>query len=363
METVDVDWVVIGAGAVGAACAHELCRTGASVFVLEKEMAAGRGTTSRNSGVIHAGIYYPKDSLKADLCIRGNQLLYEWCERHRVSYLKCGKVITAADESDVPLMEKLYASAIECGARGLEIITAKELSDREPLARGVAGIWSATTGIVDGESLTKSLLDSAIETGLCDVLFGAEIKALEKQGDNWLVTSSRGEIRTRGVVNSAGLYADEVAKLAQIDSYTIHPCRGDYFKLTSDYRFRTLVYPTKKPGAPGLGIHVTLDLAGFARLGPDAEYVASKTDYAPRPDKHEKFFEASKKLIPNLKREHLTYDMAGIRPKLRAQAEPAEKDFVISQDKPGLINLVGIESPGLTASVAIAERVRLLASR
>ncbi|MES2964503.1 MAG: NAD(P)/FAD-dependent oxidoreductase [Bdellovibrionota bacterium] len=358
----DVDWVVIGAGVVGAACAHALSRAGASVLVLDREAGPGHGTTSRNSGVIHAGIYYPKASLKTELCIRGQHLLYEWCAKHSVPHMKCGKIITAFDESEVPLLEKLHRSATECGARELQLVDGVKMRELEPASLGVAAIWSPTTGIVDGEALTKSLLASCVEADSgFDVIYKADVVAIARAPDHWVVETTRGPLRTSGVVNSAGLYSDDIARMAGAGDYKIHPCRGDYFKLKSAHRFKRLVYPMKKPGAAGLGIHVTLDLAGGVRLGPDAEFVDSKTDFSPREGKLEKFHTSASKLIPGLKKEDLFYDMVGIRPKLRAPHESEEKDFIISEDAARFINLIGIESPGLTASLAIAEKVAALA--
>lgn len=358
----EVDWVVIGAGVVGAACAHALTEAGSSVLVLDREAGPGHGTTSRNSGVIHASIYYPKGSLKNLLCLRGQALLYEWCKAHRVPHEKCGKVITAFDESEVPLLEKLFASAKDCGARELELIDGKRMRELEPASLGVAAIWSPTTGIVDGEAMTKSLLAASANSAAdFDVIYKADVVAIAREPDHWVVETTRGPLHTSGVINSAGLFADEIAQMAGAGIYKIHPCRGDYFKLKSAHKFQRLVYPLKKPGAAGLGIHVTIDLAGGVRLGPDTEYVESKSDFSPREDKLEKFHSSASKLIPGLRKEDLFYDMVGIRPKLRAPHESEEKDFVISEDAPRFINLVGIESPGLTASLAIAEKVLALA--
>lgn len=358
----EIDWVVIGAGVVGAACARALTETGASVIVLDREAAAGHGTTSRNSGVIHASIYYPKGSLKNVLCLRGQELLYDWCGKSGVPHVKCGKVITAFDQSEVPLLEKLFANAKDCGARELEMVNGDRLRELEPASLGVAAIWSPTTGIVDGEAMTKSLL-AACESasGGFDVIFNADVRAIERASDHWVVETTRGPIRATGVVNAAGLYADEIARMARAGDYKIHPCRGDYFKLKSAHKFKRLVYPMKKPGSAGLGIHVTIDLAGGVRLGPDAEFIDRKDDFSPREDKIDKFHQSASKLIPGLRREDLFYDMVGIRPKLRAPHESEEKDFVISEDAPRFVNLVGIESPGLTASLAIAERVAAIA--
>ncbi len=352
----DVDAVVIGAGVVGAAVARALAVSGRSVWLLEARSRLGGETTERNSGVIHAGLYYPADSAKTRLCLRGNRLLHAWAEARGVAHRRCGKLIVARDEAEEAGLEKLYHHGLAVGAGPLERLGADALARLEPGVRGRAAVLSPWTGVIDPVELTASLIADARSHG-AETLTSAAVTALEPIPGGWRVTSARGEVEATRVINAAGLYADRVARLAGVDDYEIHPCRGDYFWLKARRAYRHLVYPMKVPGAAGLGIHLTLDVDGRARLGPDVEWVDARDAYAPAEHKRAKFAEAARSLLEDVRDEDLSYDACGIRPKLRAPHEREERDFVISEDRPGLVNLVGIESPGLTSSLALAEEV------
>ncbi len=306
MAQTDVEVAIVGAGVVGCAAASLLAARGRSVALLEAGPRIAEGVTSRNSGVIHSGLYYPPGSLKARTCVRGNRLLYQWAAAHGVAHAKVGKLVVARDEADVPALEELFANARASGAPGIALVN-----------------------------------------GQCDA------RVLGISG-GWDLDTERGPIRAARVINSAGLYADEIAALAGAGRYRIHPCRGDYFHL-GGASYRHLIYPARKRGALGLGVHVTLDLAGRVRLGPDAEYCASKEDFTPREDKLAAFAQAARRLLGDVREDQLAWDGCGIRPKLRAPGESEEKDFVLSEDRPGFVNLIGIESPGLTAALALAE--------
>ncbi|MBI2606889.1 MAG: NAD(P)/FAD-dependent oxidoreductase, partial [Deltaproteobacteria bacterium] len=332
---------------------------------LEKFERVAEGVTSRNSGVIHSGIYYPVDSLKARLCIRGKELLYAWCARHGVANSRVGKAIVATNAAEEEQLEALWENARRCGATGLERWPAARLREALAGVHGVAAVFASETGIVDPFEFTRSLLDDAEARGAM-VLTSACVRAIRAEAGAFVVDSSRGKVRAARVFNAAGLFADEIARLAGIDKYRVYPCRGDYFRLRGCAAFRHLVYPVRAKGAAGLGIHLTLDLAGGMRLGPDSEYVTSKEDFSLSPEKEaqkrEKFRATAEKLFGPIALSQLEYDQCGLRPKLRAPDEREEKDFVISEDLPGFVNLVGIESPGLTAAMAIAEYAVALAS-
>jgi L-2-hydroxyglutarate oxidase LhgO len=356
----EVDIAVVGGGVVGCAVASALARARRSVVLLEGGERLGDGVTSRNSGVIHSGLYYPPQSLKAQACVRGNVLLYEWARARGVSHARLGKLVVARDPAAVPDLEVLAANAQASGAPGVALVPAEFVRAREPSIEAAAALWCPQTGIVDAVELTRSLATDATEHGAL-VLTQARVRAILRDGGSYELDTARGPVRAAGVVNAAGLHADEVAALAGVTRYRIHPWRGDYFRYTPRARHQHLIYPVRRRGAPGLGVHLTLDLAGRCRLGPDVEHVARKDDYSPREEKLAAFLEAARALFGAVSAEQLAYDGCGIRPKLRAPGDPEEKDFVLSEDLPGFIDLVGIESPGLTAALALAERVAAIA--
>ncbi len=346
---------IIGGGVVGAACAERLSRNHDNTLVLEAFDRCAEGVTSRNSGVIHSGLYYPPDSLKAHLCIRGLEMLYEWCQKHGVPHAQTGKIIVANGPLEDAALVDLHVNALRSGAEGLTRWSQAKLNSVLPTIPGTAALFAERTGIIDATALTHSLLTAAESRGT-QVLTRCAVTAITAARGGYELETSRGPIFARVVINAAGLASDEVARMAGIDRYRIYPCRGDYFRLKGAH-FPHLIYPVKTKGSPGLGVHVTLGLDGTVRLGPDAEYVDQKDDFSPRPEKAAAFQKAAEKLLGPIALENLEYDQCGVRPKLRGPMDPQEWDFVICADRPGLINLVGIESPGLTASLAIAELV------
>lgn len=357
-EKIKVDFLIIGAGVIGASVASYLSSKfkNKTILVVEAGPRIAEGVTSRNSGVIHAGIYYPPSSLKAQTCIRGKNLLYKWVEAKQVSCKKIGKLIVARSAQEQELLEKLYANALESGATGLARISKNKLSTMEPdLKEFDEALYSEETGIIDTFEFTKSFM---VDAESRDVIFltntTAKHIALSTQGQQQVQTS-RGIVECEMIFNCAGLYADEVATLAGINKYNIYPVKGHYFTLKTKQKFKHLIYPVKNPKDAGLGVHLTIDLSGKYRLGPDVEYVQSKSDFSALEDKKQSFIDAAKKLFGHSDFE-ISYDTCGIRPKLRAPTDTAEKDFIISKDHAGMINLVGIESPGLTAAMAIAEK-------
>ncbi len=360
--------MVVGAGGVGLAVAAELARAGKSVIVLERHEAAGRETTSRNSEVIHAGIYYPPTSQKAALCVEGRELLYARCAAQGIPHRRCGKWIVAHDDEERAILERLYRNGSEAGAPGLRLLEGAALR-RQPAVRAAAALESPATGIFDAHALCASLQAEAEQHGAW-MAFRHRLEAFETGRFALSVRDPNGEIvRLRGaaVVNAAGLEADRVAEWAGLDAgargYRLHWCKGDYFSVGARIELDTLVYPV--PAGAGLGIHTTFDLGGRLRLGPDAEYVDA-LDYHVDPAKGAAFARAARRYLPALQEAWLAPDYAGIRPKLAAPGE-GFRDFVVAEESdaglPGLVNLIGIESPGLTAALAIARRVAdLLAS-
>ncbi len=356
--------VVIGAGIVGLACAEELARRRHDVIVLERHARIAEETSSRNSGVIHAGLYYPPGSLKARLCVEGRTLLYERCARLGIGHRKTGKLVVATSRDEVTRLEALYALGRENGAGALELIDGAEVRRREPRVHAVAALYSPETGIVDAHELAQSYRAEAEQHGAVVVL-NTEVMALERRGGaTQIATQSHdGEhftLEADVVVNAAGLASDRIAAMSGIDidacAWRIFPCKGDYFAISGRLARPTerLVYPL--PHAGGLGVHVTMDLGGRYRLGPDTEYVS-----APRYDidagKAQAFAEAVQRYLPAVQASDLSPDFAGVRPKLGGN-DVAFRDFVIDHDEEsGIVHLVGIDSPGLTAAAAIAAHV------
>jgi L-2-hydroxyglutarate oxidase LhgO len=362
----EIGVTIIGAGVIGLATAGEIAQRKKEVFVFEKNHSFGLETSSRNSEVIHAGIYYPEDSLKTRLCVEGKSLLYELCDRHDIAYKKPGKIIVAASENETAQLEKLYEQGRKNGVEDLMLLSQTELKKLEPNVEARAGLLSPSSGILDSHTLLKFLYSQARGKG-AEFVFSTEVVGIERMG-----TKYRVEIRdregisafiSRVVVNAAGLNSDRIAQFAGIDvakaGYRLHYCKGEYFSLSSKYRnvVNRLIYPT--PEQAGHGIHVTSRLDGGVRLGPNARYVEA-IDYGVDETQKEAFYNSVKRFLPYIELEDLAPEFAGIRPKLQGPGE-ASQDFVIAHEEktgfPGLINLIGIESPGLTASLAIARYV------
>ncbi|MBT8453694.1 MAG: NAD(P)/FAD-dependent oxidoreductase [Deltaproteobacteria bacterium] len=360
-----VDAVVIGAGVVGLACAHELLKRFDSVLVLEREAGPGREISSRNSGVVHAGIYYPRDSRKTRLCIEGNRRLYAWCEAHDVPHKHTGKLIVATSAADEERLRKIARHARDVGAGDLRLMTRDEASAEEPELRCELALHSPTSGVVDVHELIASLVHEIIEAdGM--VVYHTAVDSIEKIESGWLLqtidsTGSETELVSRCVVNSAGLSALDVAEssgLAEAERpWRLYPCKGSYFALGSSApeTRNSLIYPL--PSGGGLGVHITADISGARRAGPDAEFIDT-IDYSVDESRVTRFAEAVARYLPAIRPEHLTPDYCGIRPKLVGPGGGFE-DFVIRspESQPGMVHLIGIESPGLTAALAIGARV------
>ncbi len=363
----DVAVTVIGGGVVGLAIAAELSKQYSPLFLLERRSQYGTETSSRNSEVIHAGLYYPHGSLKAQLCVEGRNLLYELCEKHDIPYQKITKIITAVTPDEIPQLEKLFEHGKANGVE-LEMLTADQVHALEPHISSVGGMLSPTTGIISAHGLMDYFYHTAKNNG-AEVQTHCTVVGLQKQNSHFEVTieesGTRSAFTSEIVINAAGLESDTIAALAGIDidaaGYRLHHCKGSYFAVTNSKRklVSRLVYPI--PPKESLGVHALVDLGGRLKFGPDVEYLHGRTyDYAVNESKRHAFAESVRRILPAITDEDLTPDMSGIRAKLQAKGEPV-RDYIIKHEADrglsGLVNLIGIESPGLTSSPAIARYV------
>lgn len=366
----DVRVTVIGAGVVGLAVAAELARTHGPLLLLERNPKYGTETSSRNSEVIHAGIYYPPGSLKAQLCVEGRERLYDLCARFDIPHRRLGKIITAVTPDEVQALEDLFLHGSANGAP-LERLTGAQVRAMEPNVRSSAGLFSPSTGIINAHALMDCLHHLAVGAGAV-VQQRCEVTGIARSADGYRIevreAKGEGTITSELVVNASGLEADTVAAMAGIDldaaGYRLHWVKGSYFALPGSMRslVRRLVYPV--PHAESLGVHVVVSLDGGVKFGPDVEYLdARRKDYTVDEGRRAAFAEAARHILPSVRDEDLRPDMAGIRPKLQARGGP-QTDFVIREESdrglPGFVNLIGIDSPGLTASTAIARHVASL---
>ena len=360
-----LDAVVIGAGVVGLAVARALALAGREVVILEGEDAIGTHTSSRNSEVIHAGIYYPKGSLKAITCVEGKNLLYEYCVAHGVPHRRSGKLIVASDEHQLGELQGIQNKAHANGVTDVVWMTREQALALEPELTCIAALYSPSTGIIDSHALMLAYLGDAEARGAMLAL-KSPLERAEVSSDGFvLYVEGSDPVATRFLINSAGLRAPTVAKKMEGYRVELAPrefyAKGNYYSLARRSPFSRLVYPVPEPG--GLGVHVTLDLAGQARFGPDVEWVdriGRKEDYAVDPRRAERFYAAIRRYWPGLPDHALLPGYSGIRPKTAGPGEPAP-DFHLQGPKehgvPGLVHLFGIESPGLTASLSLADLV------
>ena len=364
----DCSLAIIGAGVVGCALAAALVERGpvgdGEILLLEAAAREGTGVSARNSGVVHAGLYYEPGSRKARTCVEGNARLWSWVEAHGVAHRRTGKLVVAAGPQEQrgeeeTALEALLANGLRCGAV-LEPVSLARAPELEPAlpATVAAALWSPNSGIVDAHGLVRSLLVAAQDRGVVFVP-SSPVSCIEAAARGFVLHTDRGPILAERIVNAAGLHATTLA--AQLGlSYRLYSARGDYFRLRRAAPWQRLIYPVKLPGSPSLGIHLTLELDGRARLGPDLEWLPEdrREDYSPESGeaKHGVFLEAARRLLGPLEAEDLVYDGCGIRPKIVGPGERAA-DFEVVEAPAGAWHLLGIESPGLTAGLALGREL------
>lgn len=361
MEQIDI--TIIGAGVIGIAIARRLALDGRAVLLLEQEDSFGQHSSSRNSEVIHAGMYYPTGSLKARFCVEGNRRLYDYCGSHHIEHRRCGKLIVAADIAQETALASIKARGDANGVEGLRLLEPAELSGMEPSLTAQLALYSPNTGIVDSHGYMLSLLGEATAAGAL-VAFRSKVTSLTATSEGIAIAlngENAPDLTSRLVINAAGLFAPDIIRLIEDFPPEYLPrfwlARGNYFALQGRAPFRHLIYPLPQEG--GLGVHLTLDLAGQARFGPDVEWI-DHVDYAVNPARSDSFYDAIRSYWPGLRDGALAPSYAGIRPKI-AGPGMAAADFRIdgpaTHGMTGLINLFGIESPGLTASLPLADHV------
>lgn len=365
--------LIIGGGVVGCAIAREVSQRWPDVFLVEQFPRVGMATSSRNSGVIHAGIYYPKDSLKARHCVKGNRMMYEFCAKHNIPHRRCGKLVVAADAHEEEDLAALKRRGEENGVLGLRIVGPEDIRAREPHIKAVAALEAPSSGIVSAEDLVRTCARMATENG-AHIVPRAKVTALEPKGETIRVTLRIGDeedaqeetIEARCVINAAGLYSDEVAAMLGNRSWRIYPLRGEYCEIRGGrtWLINALVYPMPHKDGLSLGVHFTKTLWGTVLVGPTAIYVEGKENYERGRLSVPDFARAAKKFLPEVEESDLQLGYSGLRPKIVPPgAADALGDFVIERDAkvPNAIQLVGIESPGLTSALSIAEHATQLA--
>ena len=366
MEKTDI--IIVGAGIVGLAIASRIGREDKDVVLVERHPDFGQEISSRNSEVIHSGIYYPESSLKAKLCVEGKKLLYQLCKEQNITHKRLGKLIVATNDAEAEDLEKLFSQGKNNGVENLNLLTEKEIKKLEPHLQATRAIHSPSTGIIDTHQLMRHLESLAKDKGVM-FAYNCEVIGIEKKKGGYEIhiydaDGERLTLFTQVLINSTGLHSDKIAQMIGIDikkaGYKLHYSKGEYFRVKPGKSgfISQLVYPV--PEKTSLGIHTVTDLQGELKLGPSAFYV-EEINYDVDPSHKLKFYESIKKFLPFIELDDLTPDMAGIRPKLQGP-DDLTKDFVICHEEkkgfPGLINLIGIDSPGLTASLAIAKYVK-----
>jgi len=368
MET---DIVIIGAGVVGLAIAYELSKNlKKEIILLEKNESFGMETSSRNSEVIHGGMYYPKGSLKAKLCVDGRRLIYDFCEKYNVPFKKIGKYIIATSENEIDRMREILKQGTDNGVENFYEVSPDYLKRNNPDITAVACLFSQESGIIDTHSLMKTLQNISIDQS-ATIVYCHQVVGIKKIKEKYEIKIKNNNViftlKSDFVINSAGLYSDKIAEMVGIDivkeNLELSFCKGRYYRINNrkKYQIQNLIYPIPPVNFTGLGIHVTIDMADGLKLGPDTIYISKNELNYSVEDVKQKFYDAASRYINNLNIDDLSPDQSGIRPKLQKQGEPF-RDFYIKEESekgyPKFINLIGIESPGLTSSLAIAKFVR-----
>ena len=365
----DVEITIIGAGVIGLAIAEKISEEHNNVFLIEKHPSFGQETSSRNSEVIHAGIYYPEDSLKARLCVEGKRLLYDYCKKYDVPHNNCGKLIVATSKEEIAVIEGIRQTAMKNGVDDLMVLEREQIAEMEPNIFALKALFSPSTGIVDSHSLMKQYETNTINNG-CQVVYGSEVTGIKQIKHGYEITLLDADKKDYSftseiVINSAGLTSDKVSEMVGIDddNLKILFCKGEYFRVnpSKNRLIKRLIYPVPHHNLEGTGIHVTIDMGGGVKLGPDVKYLDSNVyDYKLTASKQEEFYKSAKKFLPFLEFDDIAPEMAGIRPKLQRPGEMLRDYYILEESGrgyPGFINLIGMESPALTSSIAIANYV------
>ena len=368
----DINIAIIGSGVIGLAIAAELSKNNHGIYVIEKFNKFGQETSSRNSEVIHSGIYYPTGTLKAKLCVQGREMLYDYCEKKEVQYNKCGKLIVATDENEEKQLNGILKQSQQNGVTDGEMITRERVKELEPHINAQSALYFPSTGIIDSHGLMKQLETDAILNGV-EFAYNSEVVGIKKESDYYKVEVKdevEGEksiysFTSNIVINASGLHSDEIAAMVGLSfpEYKLHYWKGEYFGVGNGKHklVNHLIYPVPNMNITGLGVHGTLDLNGALKLGPNTIYLANREkDYSIDINHKKEFHQSASTFMPFLNETDLHPDQSGIRPKLQKPGDSA-RDFIITEETDngysGFINLIGIESPGLTASLAIANMV------
>ncbi|MGG7164832.1 NAD(P)/FAD-dependent oxidoreductase [Clostridium ihumii] len=354
------DVIVIGSGVVGSAIARELSKYDLNVGVLEKELDVVCETSGRNSGVLHAGFNNKPGSLMAKFCVEGNQGFDKVAKELNIPFKRTGKLVTGFSDEDIKVLEELKEKGDKNGVKGLEIVSEKRIKELAPNVKGTKALYSPMTGILDPFIYTIALAENACENGV-EFYLGREVKEIKRKEQYYEIITNKETYFTKWVINSAGLNSDKIARMLGITDYTIYPCRGEYFILDQKagkyLNIPAYPVPNKKEG--GLGIHLTPSIHGNIFIGPSADYIDENDNYSATEEVMDMLVREGRKILPQIKREHFIRNFSGIRPKLVSKEKGGYADFVIEERKeiPNVINLVGIESPGLTSAVPIARYV------
>jgi len=368
----DAEITIIGAGVVGLAIGEKITGEFSNVFLIEKHSTFGQETSSRSSEVIHAGIYYPKGSLKSKLCVEGKRLLYDYCKKFDIPYNNCGKLIVATSEEELSIIEEIRQAALNNGVDDIAVKGKNEISEIEPNIFAIRALFSPSTGIIDSHALMKQYETNTLNNG-GHIAYGSEVTGIRRIKTGYEVTlldadKTTYSFTTKILINSAGLTSDKISEMAGMedDNLKILFCKGEYFRLNppKNKLIKRLIYPVPVQNIEGIGIHVTIDMGGGVKLGPDVTWLVSNIyDYKVDASKQEAFYRSAKKFLPFLEKEDIVPEMAGIRPKIQRPGEPLRDYYIMDETVrgcPGFINLIGMESPALTSSIAIANFVRSL---
>lgn len=364
----DTEITIIGAGVIGLAISEKISEKSKNVFLIEKHSSFGQETSSRNSEVIHAGIYYPRGGLKAELCIKGKSLLYEYCKKYNIPYNNCGKLIVATTPEEINIIKDVRENSARSGV-DLEILEKDQIKKIEPDIFALKALYSPTSGVIDSHSLMKQFETNTINNG-GQIVYSGEVISIKKIKEGYEISIIDADKKLYSftsciVINSAGLNSDKISEMAGMrdEKLKIRFCKGEYFRVRppKNNLVKRLIYPVPHTDMEELGIHVTIDMGGGVKLGPDVTWLKSNIyDYSVDSLKQKVFWNSARKFLPFLEFDDICPEMAGIRPKIYKEGDPA-RDFYIMEESargnPGFINLIGMESPGLTSCLAIADYV------